>query len=129
MAHPVRLALLLAALIAPALIAPALLAPAGAASPMQVTQSRPATEEVMHGDVTEFFVRFSAPVDHATAVLQVLEDGHLVQTLHARLRSQPNTLYAGVRRLTPGAYTLHWQVRAMAANHEVTQGEIVFVVN
>jgi methionine-rich copper-binding protein CopC len=92
---------------------------------MHVVQSRPAALAVMDGSQTEFFVRFDGPVDHAGSVLSVMQDGRLVQLLHPRLNTQPNTLYSGVRRLAPGAYTLHWAAYSLK-DHSLSQGTINF---
>ena len=72
-------------------------------------------------------MRFDAPVDHASARLEVARDGHVVQTLHPRLRSRPDTLYSGVPTLAPGDYELRWSVRP-ARDHEVSGGAIPFSV-
>jgi methionine-rich copper-binding protein CopC len=96
-------------------------------APMHVMESRPAAEAVMDGTQTEFFIRFGGPVDHAASVLTVLQDGRVIQVLHPRLNSRPNTLYSGVRRLAPGAYVLHWMTRSMP-DRDVSEGEISFSV-
>lgn len=100
--------------------------PAGAAT-MRVMESRPSAQAVMDGTETQFFVRFNGPVDHAASRLSVVQDGHVVQTLHPRLNSQPNVLYSGVRRLAPGVYALRWMTRSMQ-DHGASQGEIAFTV-
>jgi methionine-rich copper-binding protein CopC len=97
------------------------------AAPMHVMESRPAAEAVMDGRQTEFFIRFDGPVDHAASVLTVLQDGRVIQVLHPRLNSRPNTLYSGVRRLAPGAYVLHWMTRSMP-DRDVSEGEISFSI-
>ena len=99
-----------------------------AAATMHVVQSWPAAQAVMYGDQTEFFVRFDGPVDHAGSILSVMQDGHVVQLLHPRLHTQPNTLYSGVRRLAPGAYTLHWAAYSLK-DHSLSQGAINFRVS
>ena len=97
------------------------------AATMHVVQSWPAVQAIMSGDQTEFFVRFDGPVDHAASVLTVNQDGRIVEILHPRLNTQPNTLYSGVRRLAPGAYTLHWATYALN-DHSLSQGTIDFRV-
>ena len=97
------------------------------AAKMHVVQSWPTAQAVMHGDQTEFFVRFDGPVDHAGSVLSVVQDGRILQILHPRLNAQPDTLYSGVRRLAPGAYTLHWATYALK-DHSLSQGTINFRV-
>jgi methionine-rich copper-binding protein CopC len=99
-----------------------------AAATMHVVQSWPSVQAIMDGDQTEFFVRFDGPVDHAGSVLSVMQGGHLVQLLHPRLNTQPNTLYSGVRRLASGAYTLHWATYSFK-DHSLSQGTINFRVS
>jgi methionine-rich copper-binding protein CopC len=94
---------------------------------MHVMESQPAAEAVMDGGQTEFFIRFDGPVDHAASVLTVLQDGRVIQVLHPRLNSRPNTLYSGVSRLAPGAYVLHWMTRSMP-DRDVSEGEISFSI-
>ena len=81
----------------------------------------------MDGRQTVFFIRFDGPVDHAASVLTVLQDGRVIQVLHPRLNSRPNTLYSGVRRLASGAYVLHWMTRSMS-DRDVSEGEISFSI-
>lgn len=100
---------------------------AAQARPMTLMESRPAAHAVMSGAVTQFFVRFDGPVDHAASVLTVLGNGRVVQSLHARLNSQPDTLYASGGKLPPGDYVLQWQTRSMA-DHDVSSGSIPFSV-
>ncbi len=104
-----------------------MLASSALAATVRVMESRPAAQAIMDGEQTEFFVRFDAPVDHGASVLSVLRDGRIVQTLHPRLNSQPNTLYSGVRHLEAGAYVLHWMARLMQGS-DVSQGDIAFSV-
>ncbi len=103
------------------------LAQEACARPMAVMESRPAARAVMEGEATRFFVRFDGPVDHAASTLSVLRDGQVIRRLHARLNSQPDTLYATPGRLPPGNYVLHWSTRAMQAR-DVSEGDIPFTV-
>jgi methionine-rich copper-binding protein CopC len=104
-----------------------LLAGSALAAAMHVMESRPTARAVMDGGQTEFFIRFDGPVDHRASALSVMRDGEIVQTLHPRLNSQPNTLYSGVKHLEPGACTLHWMTRSMQG-HDVSRGDIAFSV-
>lgn len=97
------------------------------AEPMHVMSSSPLASAVMTGSETEFFIEFDRPVDHAASRLSVLRDGQVVQVLHPRLRSRPNFLYSGVRRLAPGDYSLRWSTRP-AHDREASEGEIAFTV-
>ena len=83
------------------------------AQTMRVMESRPAAHALMDATNTRFFVRFDGPVDHAASTLTVLQDGRLVQVLHPRLNSSPNTLYGSGARLKPGDYELRWTTRQM----------------
>jgi methionine-rich copper-binding protein CopC len=110
----------------------ALLAMAAACGPalageMRVTGSSPSAEATMTGRQTEFFVRFDHPVDHASSRLEVVRDGRVVQTLHPRLRSRPDTLYSGVQTLAPGDYELRWSVRSVR-DRDMSDGSIPFSV-
>ena len=97
------------------------------AGEMRVTGSSPSAQATMTGRQTEFFVRFDAPVDHASARLEVAREGQEVQTRHARLRLGPDRLYSGVGTLAPGDYELRWSVRP-ARDHDVSNGSIPFSV-
>lgn len=110
-----------------ALVAWLLSAPAAMAETMHVMESLPAAHAVMDGTQTELFVRFDGPVDHAASRLEILRDGGVVQILHPRLNSQPNVLYAGVKRLPPGSYVLRWTTQAMR-DHQASTGDIDFTV-
>ena len=97
------------------------------AAPPQMMDSFPKASAVMDGSETQFFVRFDRPGDHRNAQLQITQDGHVLQTLTPRLESEPNTIYSGARRLAPGSYELHWNVRSMT-DREVSNGVIHFTV-
>jgi methionine-rich copper-binding protein CopC len=85
-------------------------APAWAEGPRMVEAS-PAARSVMNAQNQEFFIRFDVPVDHHAARLELLRGGEVVRSLHPRLQSQPNTLYATAGSLAPGAYVLRWSVQ------------------
>ncbi len=84
-------------------------------------------QAIMDGAQTEFFIRFDGPVNRGASMLSVVRNGRVVQALHPRLNSQPNTLYSGVRHLDPGAYALHWSARPME-DRELSEGDIPFRV-
>ena len=84
--------------VACAILVPLLISTAPAsARPMHVLASTPAAETIMHGDHAEYVVRFDGPVDHAQSRIEILHDGHLVESLHPLLDSAPNVLFASSR--------------------------------
>ena len=50
-----------------------------------------------------------------------------LQTLHPRLKSEPNVLFARAPNLAPGKYVMHWSVPA-ANGSTVYQGDVSFSV-
>ena len=97
------------------------------AQDVHVMESTPAASAVMDGRSTEFFVRFDRPVDHVHSLLSVVRGGDVVETLHPRLESAPEVLFARTSTLPPGNYKLHWSVRTMTGV-DVIQGDIPFTV-
>jgi len=90
-------------------------------------ESTPAASAVIDGRSTEFFVRFDRPVDHVHSLLTVVRGSNVVETLHPRLESAPEVLYARTSTLPAGDYKLHWSVRTMTGVN-VIQGDIPFAV-
>jgi methionine-rich copper-binding protein CopC len=97
------------------------------ASPMRVIEVSPATRTVLDGNRQEFFVRFSAPVDHHASRLAILQDGREVRSLQPRLNASPDTLHAVAGGLPPGAYPLRWEAKAMRGG-PVLDGRVPFTV-
>jgi methionine-rich copper-binding protein CopC len=97
------------------------------AQDVHVMESTPAASAVIDGRSTEFFVRFDRPVDHVHSLLSVVRGGTVVETLHPRLESAPEVLFARTSTLPPGDYKLHWSVRTMTGVN-VIQGDIPFTV-
>src|SRR5262249_14347723 len=87
----------------------------------------PAPNASISGPSSAFSVRFDRPVDHAHSVIFIKRDGKTVETLHPRLQSAPEVLFARAPTLPPGAYTLHWQVKTMTEAVAV-EGEIRLTV-
>ena len=73
------------------------------------------------------FVRFDRPVDHEHALITITRGGRVVETLHPRLDSSPDVLFARAPRLPRGDYALHWSVKQMVGT-EVTEGNVPFMV-
>jgi methionine-rich copper-binding protein CopC len=89
--------------------------------------STPAAETIMHGRNMQYIVRFDAPVDHVQSRLEILRDGNVVETLHPRVDSAPDVLFASAPAPAPGSYALHWTVKSMA-DQEISEGTIPFSV-
>jgi methionine-rich copper-binding protein CopC len=95
------------------------------ADPMVLMESYPVVNQIMDGSATTFSLRFDGPVDHAGARLTLVTPMGS-RTLHARLGSQPNTIFVAVGKLASGAYRLTWTVRAPDGN--LSKGDIPFRV-
>jgi len=92
---------------------------------MAVMESFPMVNQIMEGAATSFSIRFDGPVAHGSARLTLATPSG-ARTLHARLGSEPNTLFTAVGKLPPGAYELRWEVRAMDGQR--SKGTIPFKV-
>ncbi len=97
-----------------------------AARPVQMLESSPAAETIIHGRHAEYVIRFDSPVDHAASRMQITQSGRVVQTLIPRLNSAVDVLFAGGEAPAPGSYLLHWEARSM--DGDVTKGDIPFQV-
>ncbi len=93
---------------------------------MSVVGSFPMVNEIMDGRATSFSIRFDGPVDHARSRLTLVTP-HGSRALHARLDSEPNTLFTAVGALPPGRYELRWEARSM--DGDVSKGVIPFEVS
>ena len=91
-------------------------------------QSVPAASAVINGRSSEFFIRFDRPVDHVRSTLAITRDGKLVESLHPRLESSPEVLFARAPTLPAGSYKLHWAVHTLAGDTDMVQGDIPFSV-
>lgn len=100
--------------------------PAFARAP-QMMQSTPAAEAILDGRNLQFVIRFDSPVDHAAARLDIMQDGHLVRSLHPLIDSAPEVVFASAPALPAGRYTLRWHVGA-AAGGDAANGEIAFSI-
>ena len=92
---------------------------------MSVVESYPMVNQIMEGRADSFSIRFDGPVDHASSRLTLVTPQGS-RPLHARLDSEPNTLFTAVGKLPPGSYELRWEARAM--DGQVTKGTIPFKV-
>src|SRR5690242_2344540 len=109
-------------------LASVLVLPAGAwAASVHVQESTPTANAVIDGRTTAFSVHFDQPIDHIRSVLVIQRGGDVVETLHPRLDSAPDVLFARAPTLPPGKYTLHWHVITLT-DVSVTEGDIPFTV-
>lgn len=92
-----------------------------------VLTSTPAANSSIEGRSSGFSVRFDRPVDHVHSLLVITQDGKIVETLHPRLGSAPDVLFARAPMLPPGAYKLHWEVGTLA-DVGTAAGDIPFTV-
>ena len=76
---------------------------------------------------SEFFVRFDRPVDHIKSRLVIRQGDRVIETLHPRLESAPEVLFAQAPTLPAGDYTLHWSVVTLQGA-QVVEGDIPFKV-
>jgi methionine-rich copper-binding protein CopC len=92
-----------------------------------VVESAPAANAVVDGRTTAFFVRFDRPVDHVRSLLLIKRGGEVIETLHPRLDSALEVLFARAPTLPPGKYTLHWRVITLT-DVQTSEGDIPFTV-
>jgi methionine-rich copper-binding protein CopC len=94
---------------------------------IHLMESHPAASAVMNGRSDGFFVRFDKPVDHEHALITITRGGKVIETLHPRLDSSPDVLFARAPKLPQGDYALHWSVKQMVGT-ELTEGDVPFMV-
>ena len=93
---------------------------------MSVVESYPMVNQIMDGTATSFSIRFDGPIDHVASHLTLVTPSG-TRPLHARLDSEPNTLFSAVGALPPGSYELQWEARSMSG--DVSKGTIPFKVS
>ena len=94
---------------------------------VNVLESTPTAHAVIGSRSSEFFVRFDRPVDHVKSRLEIFRDGKVIETLHPRLESAPEVLFARASTLPAGDYLLHWTVVTLQGT-DVIAGDIPFKV-
>jgi len=109
------------------LVIPAVVAGSPDVLAQKVVQTMPAKDGTLSSAEGDYFVRFDQPVDHIHSTIDIKQDGKTVQTLHPRLKSEPNVLFARAPNLAPGKYVMHWSVPA-ANGSTVYQGDVSFSV-
>jgi methionine-rich copper-binding protein CopC len=102
------------------------LAPRVALAHAVLVQSSPAIDATMPGPDIAVSMKFSSRVDGArSTMLLSTSDG---QSKHLTIERQnaPDTLTTQLTHLSPGKYSIRWQV--LATDGHVTRGEIPFHV-
>jgi methionine-rich copper-binding protein CopC len=94
---------------------------------VHVLDSAPKAHAQIGRRSSEFFVRFDRPVDHVKSRLVIRQGDRTIETLHPRLESAPEVLFAQAPTLAPGDYLLHWSVVTLQGAH-VLEGDIPFKV-
>jgi methionine-rich copper-binding protein CopC len=94
---------------------------------VHVVDSAPKAHAQIGHRSSEFFVRFDRPVDHIKSRLIITQGGRTIETLHPRLESAPEVLFAQAPTLAAGDYQLHWSVVTLQGA-QVLEGDIPFKV-
>jgi hypothetical protein len=76
---------------------------------------------------TDLLLRFNRPISHVRSWLSVIHDGRVVETIHFRLQSAPNVLFARIRTPAPGDYVVRWSVCPEGSDDRY-EGEFPFTV-
>jgi methionine-rich copper-binding protein CopC len=100
---------------------------AGNALAQKVVETMPAKDGTLSGLSGDYFVRFDQPVDHIHSTIDIKQGTKVLETLHPRLKSEPNVLFARAPNLKPGKYVMHWTVPA-ADGSTMYQGDVSFSV-
>jgi methionine-rich copper-binding protein CopC len=114
----------IATLVASGISVPAAFAQTGA---VHVVDSAPKAHAQIGSRSSEFFVRFDRPVDHIKSRLMITQGGRTIETLHPRLESAPEVLFAQAPTLASGDYLLHWSVVTLQGAQGL-EGDIPFKV-
>ena len=94
---------------------------------VHVLDSAPKAHAQIGQRSSEFFVRFDRPVDHIKSRLIIKQGDRVIETLHPRLESAPEVLFAQAPTLPAGDYLLHWSVVTLQGA-QVIEGDIPFKV-
>jgi methionine-rich copper-binding protein CopC len=89
-----------------------------------LVDSTPAANATISGPKLAISLRFNVRIDAARSHLQLLLPNGKMKSLPVRAGDTANVMLAGVTDLTPGTYTLIWQV--LATDGHITRGEIRF---
>lgn len=107
----------------------ALFAPAIATAPAFahaiLLESKPAHDTVVPPGKITFSLRYNSRIDQARSRLTLILPDRSKSVLTLAPDTAPDTL-AATTELTPGSYSLHWQV--LSVDGHITRGEIPFTV-
>ncbi len=88
--------------------------------------SSPAANSTVTGPDVPIILKFNVRVDAARSKVKLLHPDNSVTDLALDKESSPDTLGCNAKGLSPGAYTIRWQV--LAPDGHITRGEIPFTV-
>lgn len=89
-----------------------------------LVESTPAANATISGPQLAISLKFNVRIDAARSHLKLLLPDGKTKSLTVKAGNTSNVLLAGVADLTPGSYTLIWQV--LATDGHITRGEIRF---
>ena len=95
---------------------------------VHVLDSAPKAHAQIGRRSSEFFVRFDRPVDHIKSRLVIRQGDRVIETLHPRLETAPEVLFARAPTLAVGDYQLHWSVVTLRGA-QIIEGDIPFKVS
>ncbi|HUB47924.1 MAG TPA: copper resistance protein CopC [Acetobacteraceae bacterium] len=93
---------------------------------VNMVESNPQAETIIHGDHAEYVVRFDGPVNHFASRLEIVQDGRVVRTLRPLENAAVDVLFAAGPVPAPGRYALRWT--AISGDGEQSSGQIPFAV-
>ena len=89
-----------------------------------IIASEPAVDAQIKGPDVPLTLRFNSRIDQQRSRLTLTASGGKTWPLSMSDAGSPDTLKASASGLTPGAYTLRWQV--LAIDGHITRGDIPF---
>jgi hypothetical protein len=91
-----------------------------------LVESSPAINATVQGPDVGVMMKFSSRVDGARSTVMLSTSDGQSKSLAIEKQSAPNALTTRATQLSPGKYSIHWQV--LATDGHVTRGEIPFNV-
>ncbi len=88
--------------------------------------SSPAANSTVAGPNVPIVLKFNVRIDAARSQIKLLHPDKSVTDLTIDKQSSPDTLNTQANGLTPGAYSVRWQV--LAPDGHITRGEVPFTV-
>ncbi|MBV8845707.1 MAG: copper resistance protein CopC [Bryobacterales bacterium] len=89
-------------------------------------KATPSVNQIVSGPTTSIEFQFNSRVDGKRSKLTLIgPDGH-PRALAISEQSSPNSISSQATELTPGSYTVRWQV--LAQDGHITRGEVPFKV-